>query len=133
MRTDRPDDRVPHPGANDLPALVETFRLAGSDLELLVDDHVGTLGATRGLAAYRIVQEALTNAIKHAPGQPVVVRVGPTEDGTTVTVRNDGPPDPAPTPGSGLRGMRERAESVGGHLTAGPTDDGWLVEAVLPS
>ena len=49
-----------------------------------------------------------------------------------MTVRNDGPPNPAPTPGSGLRGMRERAESVGGHLTAGPTDGGWLVEAVLP-
>ena len=52
--------------------------------------------------------------------------------GTTVTVRNDGPPTPAPTPGAGLRGMRERAESLGGHLDAGPTDDGWLVEAVLP-
>ena len=132
MRTDRPDDRMPLPGADDLPALVESFRRAGSDVELLVDDHLGTLGATRGLAAYRIVQEALTNATRHAPGQPVVVRVGPTEDGTTVTVRNDGPPNPAPTPGSGLRGMRERAESVGGHLTAGPTDGGWLVEAVLP-
>ena len=87
---------------------------------------------TRGLAAYRIVQEALTNATRHAPGQPVVVQVGPTQDGTTVTVRNDGPPSPAPTPGAGLRGMRERAESLGGHLTAGPTDGGWLVEAVLP-
>ena len=132
MRTDLPDRRAPLPGAGDLPALVESFRRAGSDVELHVDDHLGALGATRGLAAYRIVQEALTNATRHAPGQPVVVRVGPTQDGTTVTVRNDGPPNPAPTPGSGLRGMRERAESVGGHLTAGPTDGGWLVEAVLP-
>ena len=61
----------------------------------------GRCGATRGLAAYRIVQEALTNATRHAPGQPVVVQVGPTRDGTTVTVHNDGPPVPAPTPGAG--------------------------------
>ena len=132
MRTDRPEDRMPLPGADDLPALVESFRRAGSDVQLLVDDHLGALGATRGLAAYRIVQEALTNATRHAPGQPVVVRVIPTEGGTTVTVRNNGRPNPAPTPGSGLRGMRERAESLGGHLTAGPTDNGWLVNAVLP-
>ena len=132
MHTDFPDRRAPLPGAGDLPALVESFRRAGSDVELHVDDHLGALGATRGLAAYRIVQEALTNATKHAPGHPVVVRVGPTQEGTTVTVRNDGPPTPAAIPGAGLRGMRERAESLGGHLNAGPTDDGWLVEAVLP-
>ena len=117
MRNDSPDGRAPLPDAGDLPALVESFRRAG---------------ATRGLAAYRIVQEALTNATRHAPGQPVLVQVGPTRDGTTVTVHNDGPPVPAPTPGAGLLGMRERAESLGGRLTAGPTDGGWLVEAVLP-
>jgi signal transduction histidine kinase len=61
-----------------------------------------------------------------------VVRVEPSNDATTVTVRNVGSPAQAATPGSGLRGMRERAESVGGRLTAGPTDGGWLVEAVLP-
>ncbi len=132
MRTDRPDDRTPLPGSDDLPALVESFRRAGSEVELYVDDHLGTLGATRGLAAYRIVQEALTNATRHAPGQPVVVRIGPSNEATTVTVRNDGPPVVLAAPGAGLRGMRERAESVGGRLTAGPTDGGWLVEAVLP-
>lgn len=132
MRTDSPDRRTPLPGAEDLPALVESFRRAGSDVALVVEDHLAPLGATRGLAAYRIVQEALTNATKHAPGQPVVVRVGSAADRTTLTVRNDGPPNPAATPGSGLRGMHERAESVGGHVTAGPCDGGWLVEAVLP-
>jgi signal transduction histidine kinase len=132
MRTDSPDRRAPLPGADDLPELVESFRRAGSDVDLVVDEHLGALGATRGLAAYRIVQEALTNATRHAPGQPVVVQVGPNRDGTTVTVHNDGPPVPAPTPGAGLVGMRERAASLGGHLTAGPTDSGWLVEAVLP-
>ena len=133
MRRDSPDHAAPLPGTGDLPALVDSFRRAGSDVELVVDEDLGVLGPTRGLAAYRIIQEALTNATKHAHGQPVVVLVGPTKEGTTVTVRNGGVPDPAATPGSGLRGMRERAESVGGLLTAGPTDGGWLVEAVLPS
>jgi signal transduction histidine kinase len=132
MHTDFPDRQAPLPGAGDLPALVESFRRAGADVELQIDEHLAALGATRGLAAYRIVQEALTNATKHAPGHPVVVRVGPSLDGTTVTVRNDGPATPAHTPGAGLRGMRERAESLGGHLIAGPTNSGWLVEAVLP-
>jgi signal transduction histidine kinase len=132
MRTDHPDARTPLPTGEDLPELVRSFRLAGSDVELVTDERLGMLGANRGLAAYRIVQEALTNATRHAPGQPVVVRVGVTPAGTMVTVRNDGPPGPTPVPGSGLRGMRERAESVGGHVTAGPTDSGWLVEAVLP-
>lgn len=132
MRDDQGDDRLPLPGSEDLPALVESFRRAGSDVQLHVDDQIGTLGATRGLAAYRIVQEALTNATRHAPGQPVVVRIGPIDGTTTVTVRNDGAPNPAVRPGAGLRGMRERAESVGGRLTAGPIDGGWLVEAVLP-
>ena len=133
MRTELPNGRAPLPNAGDLPALVESFRRAGSDVQLVVDEHLGVLGAARGLAAYRIVQEALTNATRHAPGQPVLVQVSPTHEGTTVTVHNDGPPVPAPTPGAGLFGMRERAESLGGHLTAGPTDDGWLVEAVLPA
>ncbi len=132
IRTDLPDNRRPLPGSDDLPALVESFRRAGSNVELHVDDRLDQLGASRGLAAYRIVQEALTNATRHAPGQPVVVRICPVEDATTVTVRNDGPPNQAATPGSGVRGMRERAESVGGHLNVGPTDSGWLVEAVLP-
>jgi signal transduction histidine kinase len=132
MRTEGSDDRMPLPGAAELPALVESFRRAGSNVELVVDERLGTLGPTRGLAAYRIVQEALTNATRHAPGRPVVVRVGRTQNGTTVTVRTDGPSGPAPGPGVGLLGMRERAEAVGGRLTAGPTDGGWLVEAVLP-
>jgi signal transduction histidine kinase len=133
MRTDS-DYTTPLPGAEDLPVLVESFRRAGSDIELVVENHMDPLGATRGLAAYRIVQEALTNATKHAPGQPVVVWVGPADGGTTVTVRNGGLPNPGATPGSGLHGMHERAQSVGGHLTAGPAEDGdgWLVKAVLP-
>ena len=114
MHTDLPDRRAPLPGAGDLPALVESFRRAGSDVELHVDDHLGTLGATRGLAAYRIVQEALTNATRHAPGHPVVVRVGPTQEGTTVTVRNDGPPTlrPPPAPGSAACGNAPKASAA---------------------
>ena len=96
--------------------------------------------AQRNGAAFRHeaqVERDLTDSLlvrdEAAAHHQVVVRVGPTQDGTTVTVRNDGPPTLAPTtPGAGLRGMRERAEGLGGQLTAGPIDDGWLVEAVLP-
>ena len=132
MHTDFPDRRAPLPGAGDLPALVESFRRAGSDVELHVDDHLGALGAT-----------ARTRGVPDRPGgadQRHQARTRPSGRGAgrSDAGRYDGDrpqrraADPAPIPGAGLRGMRERAESLGGHLTAGPTDDGWLVEAVLP-
>jgi signal transduction histidine kinase len=62
----------------------------------------------------------------------VTVRLTTDGAGVTVVVRNGGAPDPAAAPGSGLLGMRDRAEAVGGRLTAGPVHHGWLVEAVLP-
>jgi signal transduction histidine kinase len=133
MRSDDPARMAPLPGADDIPALVESYRLAGAPVELSVEGEVGSLGTARGLAAYRIVQEALTNATRHAAGQPVCVRVFADRSGVTVAVRNSGTPDPAAAPGAGLLGMRDRAEAVGGRLTAGPAPQGWLVEAVLPS
>ena len=58
-----------------MPALVEQFRSAGADVTLTVDGDAGRLPATTGLAVYRILQEALTNAVKHAPGSPTAVRL----------------------------------------------------------
>ncbi len=133
MRTDAPDRVAPLPGAADLPELVESFTRAGSRIDLAVDGDPSRLGPTRGLAAYRIVQEALTNATRHAAGEPVQVYIRTDAHSTVVTVCNGGTPDPSVAPGSGLLGMQERAENVGGRLTAGPTFDGWQVEAVLPS
>ena len=90
------------------------------------------------LSAYRIVQEALSNAMRHAPGSHVRVHVGYRPDGLALEVRNDPAPRPCPSPrfvggGHGIIGMRERAAMLGGSLDARPTEDGgFQVTAVLP-
>jgi signal transduction histidine kinase len=121
---------APLPGAGDLPALVEQFRSAGADITFTIEGDTGGLPATVGLAVYRIVQEALTNAVKHAPGAPTEVRltVSPGE----VTLTADSQAVPGTGTGLGVVSMRERAESVGGTCQAGPGGRGWLVRATLP-
>jgi signal transduction histidine kinase len=133
MRNHDPSAVAPMPVAADVAELVESFRRAGAAVELAVEGELATLGATRGLAVYRIVQEALTNAARHAPGAAVSVRIATGPGDTTVTVASSGTPDPAATEGSGVLGMRERAEALGGRLRAGAWQGGWQVEAVLPS
>ena len=131
LREDGDGGRVaPLPGVADLPALIERFRSAGTDVTLTVDGDVDAVPATTGLALYRILQEALTNAVKHASGWPVAVHV--TVDGpqARLVVSSDAPPGTGH--GVGLSSMRERAASVGGTCTAGPGGPGWLVEAELP-
>jgi signal transduction histidine kinase len=124
----------PLPGAGALPALVEQFRSAGADVTLTVEGDVGGLPATTGLAAYRIVQEALTNAVKHAPGSPTEVRLAVSPGDVTLTADSRVTPGPGSGHGIGLGlvGMRERAESLGGSCEAGPGGRGWLVRATLP-
>jgi signal transduction histidine kinase len=88
------------------------------------------------LAAYRIVQEALTNARRHAPGAAVDVELHYTDDALQLRVRDNGPGPPltAPLPGHGLLGMRERATAVGGHVHTGPAaGGGFLITALLPA
>ena len=117
---------APLPGIAGLPALVERFRSAGADITLTVDGDTGDLPATTGLAVYRITQEALTNAVEHAPGS---------HRAAADSWRGDGHADRgqpgrrrAPEPGLGLVSMRERAESLGGSCEAGPADAaGWCV------
>src|SRR5512143_356956 len=124
---------VPQPGLADITALVE-----GSGQDASVDLDGAATGRWPDVverAAYRTVQEALTNITKHAPGARVTVHVAPWEQGLRVSVRN-GPPSGQPTglPGGrhGLTGLRERAELLGGTLRAGPTSDGgYLVEATF--
>ena len=90
-----------------------------------------------GLVLYRVCQESLANAARHAPGAPVVVEVDIAEDAATVVVRNGpaaGPVAAEPDrPRFGLQGMRERAEVVGGQLEAGPDGGGWRVRCVVPT
>ena len=121
----------PLPGAADLPDLVRRFRSAGAEVDLHADGDLTAPPATTGLTLYRIVQEAVTNAVKHAPGAPVSVAVTVTGSAVELTVDSAGPPGSGS--GSGLLNMRERAQSLGGSLTAGPGGRGWLVRASLPS
>ncbi|HET6706505.1 sensor histidine kinase [Amycolatopsis sp.] len=118
----------------DLAKLVESARASGLEVHVdsTVDDRL-PLPAAVDLTAYRIAQEALTNAVKHAPGGRVDIAVHCVDGVLAVEVRNDvRAPLPAAGGGTGLLSMRERADAVGGELTAGPAGDGWLVRAKLP-
>ena len=128
-----PSLRAPQPGFADLAELVATARAAGVDVTVSGDDVAG-VPDTVGLAAYRIVQEALANAARHAPGRPVSVVARGAADRLELTVRNDlaGPGGPGGG-GHGLVGMRERATLLGGSLTAGPDGPAFVVRAVLPT
>jgi signal transduction histidine kinase len=123
-------DNTPLPGADDLPALVGRFRSAGANVTLTVEGNTGGIPATTGLALYRILQEALTNAIKHAPGLPTEVKL--TVGAGTVMLTADSHGQPGTGTGLGVVSMRERAESLGGRCQAGPGGRGWLVRASLP-
>ncbi|MFI6932984.1 sensor histidine kinase [Streptomyces sp. NPDC050287] len=127
------ETRGPLPGLAGLPDLVETARLAGARVEQRV--RVRGVPPAVGAAAYRIVQEALTNAVRHAGPEPAVRVELYEERGALRLAVTDGGTGPTPgnTPGFGLVGMRERARSVGGTLDAGPrTGGGFEVTAVLP-
>ncbi|MFE7170848.1 sensor histidine kinase [Streptomyces sp. NPDC057616] len=127
------EGRGPLPGLDGLPDLVEAARLAGARVEQSV--RVRQAPPAVGAAAYRIVQEALTNAVRHAGPEPAVqVELYERDGALRLSVTDDGTgPIPGDTPGFGLVGMRERARSVGGTLDAGPrAQGGFEVSAVLP-
>jgi signal transduction histidine kinase len=128
--------RAPQPTLADLPALIEESRAAGmrieDELELPDEDQVP---AATGRTAYRIVQEGLTNARKHAPGTLVGVRVTAGEEAIAIEVRNRAPLSPLPAPalpgaGSGLIGLGERVDLAGGELRHEFAADGDFVLAV---
>lgn len=125
----------PQPGIASLPALIEEARAAGLPTELHVHGDERTLPAGLNLAAYRIVQEALTNVRRHASASCAEVSVRLTGDCLEIEVRDDGSgmTDEEPHVGHGLIGMRERAAMYGGELHAGSEPDvGFTVRAVLP-
>jgi signal transduction histidine kinase len=131
LRTDGgSESSAPLPGGAEIEALVESFRAAGADLSATIDGAIVDLPQTVGLAAYRILQEALTNAVRHAPGAPVTVRAEVAPDAVRLRVESAGPPGTGT--GLGLVGLRERAESLGGSCVVGPGGAGWLVRAELP-
>ncbi|MEU9213268.1 histidine kinase [Streptomyces sp. NPDC048415] len=127
----------PAPGLARLDELADTFRNAGLPVEVARSDHGSSLPAAVDLAAYRVIQEALTNVRKHAgpeaKAEVSVVRVGPNVE---VTVLDNGPGQddrPEEGGGHGLLGMRERVTAIGGTCTAGPRyGGGFRVHAILP-
>ncbi|MHA5053342.1 sensor histidine kinase [Streptomyces sp. SD15] len=129
---------APQPGINDLRPLLERVRAAGPTVTLHTDGDLTHLATGLQLAVYRVVQEALTNTLKHA-APDTTAHVTVTADGTAVhvTVEDTGPPRTPPThdregEGRGLVGMRERAALYGGSVTAGPNPlGGWTVRARL--
>jgi signal transduction histidine kinase len=131
-------ERGPQPGMDRLEGLVAAVRGAGLAVDLRVTGVQRPLPSGVELSAYRILQEALSNALRHAPGGRATVEVHHAPDRLRLRVRNDAPPDrgdrpPPAAPGHGLIGMRERAAMLGGTLAAGPDGEGgYLVEAVLP-
>ncbi len=124
----------PAAGLDDLEAVAGQLRAAGVEVTIDVDT-VGVVPMPVGSACYRIVQEALTNVMRHANARAVTVVVRADADMLTIVVADDGtgPARPSTGSGAGVRGMRERAEALGGTLHAGPgADGGWRVEATLP-
>lgn len=129
---------APQQGIAEIPELVEGFRRAGAELELHLDEVPGGVPASVDLAAYRVAQEALSNAVRHAPGAPIDLQVVFRPDTVMLRVHNEAPATPtAPAPpgsGNGLRGMQERVAQLTGALRHGPDPDGgWTVTAILPS
>jgi len=136
LRTDEPAAGLaPQPGIDDLGALVERIRATGLPVDLTVEGTRFPLGAATELTAYRIVQEALTNTLRHAVARRAAVTISYDQPQVRVRVADDGTAQPPGAQrGHGIDGMRERAALHGGTLRAGPNPDageGWLVEATL--
>jgi signal transduction histidine kinase len=117
-----------------LPGLLDHARSTGLQAELDVQLDGALIPSSISGAAYRIVQEALTNVLRHAGATTASVRVRAGADALDIDVTDDGRAGAAAaTPGLGLRGMAERSAALGGRIDAGPLDDrGWRVHAVLP-
>jgi signal transduction histidine kinase len=136
---DEGSDRSPLPGLDQLPQLIESVRAAGTTVELHTRGQSHELPPRADLAAYRVVQEALTNATKHAPGAPVAVALTWTEH--ELHIRVDNPPSATPKApgrrdrnGHGLLGMRERVAASGGTLDVQrPLNGAFRVTATIPT
>ncbi|MFJ6619019.1 sensor histidine kinase [Kitasatospora sp. NPDC091335] len=141
------------PGIDQLPALFDTARAAGSPVDARVEVPPGTLPGVLSRESYRIVQEGVTNALKYAPGEPVDIRiavrdgllelscanrlpgVGRSADGTARASVGGAGRGATRKGGKGLRGIRERATLLGGEATAGTSEDGsgqWVLTVRLP-
>ncbi|MFF1838939.1 sensor histidine kinase [Streptomyces sp. NPDC058231] len=127
--------RAPAPGLDRLPELVDQAASAGLTVTVETDGARGSIPPGTDLAAFRIVQEALTNVVRHSGSRTARVRIGCRAEGLRLLVDDDGPATGGEAGGSGngLAGMRERAAALGGSIEAGPRPDGgFRVVAGLP-
>lgn len=124
---------APQPGLADVDRLVDEMRQAGLSVDLEVEGERRPLPVGVDLSAYRVVQEALTNALKHAGGAPAIVHLRYRPSTLEIEVVDRGGGGPAKEGGHGLVGMRERVGIFGGSLDAGPrAEGGFVVRALLP-
>ena len=125
----------PYPRVADLDGLVQQARSTGLDVDLGVEGRPRDLPAALELSAYRVVQEGLTNVLKHATATRAHVVVRYMESALAIEVADDGSPSASgPGGGNGLTGMRERVAVFGGQLEAGRgADGGWTLRAILPA
>jgi signal transduction histidine kinase len=138
----RSDDEVatpppPVPTAQEIPALVDHARAGGLAVELKMRGDLARVAPGVGVALYRVAQEALSNAARHAPHARTVLEVELADGHVELVAETTGslaaaPSDDARRPRYGLIGMRERATALGGELSAGPTSEGWRVCCRLP-
>jgi signal transduction histidine kinase len=137
LRDDEPPYH-PAPGLADLPDLVETVRGTGLTVALRLPEDIEAVPRQTGAAVYRITREALTNVLRHAGAAHASVQVEHHDGRVEVAIRDDGAGagdgrGPDSGTGHGITGMRERAEALGGSLSAGPSSDGgFVVTASLP-
>jgi signal transduction histidine kinase len=140
LRDDGADPhRTPQPTLADLPSLAERITAAGTPVRLTVAPAATDLSQVMQLAVYRIVQESLSNVVRHAPGAQARVDIVRTEETLRVEVTNERPQNhhshrrPVPTAeGHGLVGLRERVTLLGGTFEVDQPDEGWRVWAMLP-
>ena len=136
LRADVVDEAAAPGRLRQLTKLVDSARAAGTEVAVHNDLATDQLPTAVDQTAYRIAQEALTNAIKHAPHHPVVFTLRARSGRLLMTVCNPLPPRGLP-PGpprerTGLTNMRERTELLGGRFSAGPVPDGWRVAVSIP-
>ena len=137
LRGVRPAETSPAPGLDRIAELAGNAEVQGLHVDLSIDVGAEPVVDLVALTTYRIVQESLTNVIRHADASTASVRIARDGSDLVVEVADDGRPVPTPSKASagyGLHGMRERVEAVGGELHAGPDPTGgWTVRAILPT
>jgi signal transduction histidine kinase len=133
LRGEPQASRSPEPSLRDLDALIERARAGGLQVEVAMVGEVRSLPAPIELSAYRLVQEGLTNALKHAPTRCATLEIEYAEEWLRLRLANSASGQSGPGSGRGLPGMRERVNVFGGRFRAGPTPNGeWVLAIELP-